>query len=446
MKKFLALALALCLFAGVMVGCGGASSSVVSSTAGNAGSTASAAEGDVELSISWWGGDGRHDATLAALEAYTAANPNISFKPNYGAWTGWEDSMSTALYAGSAQDINQVNWNWIYNYDNGGETFLDLNEYADYIDLTQFDAAALEQCTVNGRLTTIPVALTGRIFYWNESTFEQAGIATPTSYEELLAAGKAFKENLGDEYYPLAMGELDRMIFMVWALECQYGKTWVENNELQYTEEEIAYGLNLLTELEEAHVIPTIQTLAGDGAESLDKNPKWMDGRYAGIFEWDSSASKFASALSEGQNFVVGDYLTGFGEHKGGFTKVSLGFSITSTAKNPVEAAKVINFLLNEEEGVKIMGSERGIPLSTAALEICNANDLLNPIVAEANEKVLAWNSFALDPTFEDATLKSSDGVYYDVMSGVSYGDYTAEDAAVILMDGINGVLAANAG
>ena len=46
--------------------------------------------------------------------------------------------------------------------------------------------------------------------------------------------------------------------------------------------------------------IPTVSTILGDGAESLDKNPKWMEGKYAGIFKWDSSATKFGGALNEG--------------------------------------------------------------------------------------------------------------------------------------------------
>lgn len=396
----------------------------------------------VELSISWWGGDSRHEATQKAVAAFTEANPDITVTTNYGAWTGWEDAMSTAFYAGTAQDVDQTNWNWLFSYDSDGKTFVDLNTLSDFIDLTQFDEASLAQCTVDGRLTAIPVSMTGRIFFWNETTFEAAGIEIPKTFDELLAAGETFKTVLGDDYYPMAMNELDRTIFMVWALECKYGKPWVENNELQYTTEEIAEGLALLTQLEEAHVLPTIQTLAGDGAESLDKNPKWMDGKYAGIFEWDSSATKFGSALNEGQSFIVGDYLTGFGDHKGGFTKVSLGFSIVQTCEHPEQAAQLLNFLLNEDEGIRAMGSERGIPLSKKALALCTEENLLNPLVAEANGKVLDWCSYPLDPTFEDAKLKASDGVYFDVMAGLSYGDYDNAEATDILIEGINEVLA----
>lgn len=410
-------------------------------TAGSETGAAAENDGSYEactLTISWWGGDARHEATLAAIDAFKEKYPGIEVEATYGAWSGWEDSMATMFATQTAPDINQVNWNWLEAYSADGSAFLDLNQVSDVFDLSQYEQSALEQCVVAGELQAVPVSMTGRIFYWNKATFDKAGIETPKTLEELMAAGETFKNTLGDDFYPLSLGEYDRMILMVYYLESVYGKAWVENGELQYTAEEIQKGLEFIQSLEDAHVTPSIQTITGDGAESLDKNPKWMNGTYAGIFEWDSSASKFSASLEEGQEFVVGDYLQDMGDYQGGYSKVSLGFAISETCEHPKEAAMLLNFLLNEDEGTTIMASERGIPLSKAALANCQAQGLLNETVAEANGKVLAWVDYPLDPKFEAAALKSSDGVYYDVMAGLSYQDYSVEEAAEILIDGIN--------
>ncbi len=401
------------------------------------------ADGKTVITFSWWGGDSRHEATIAAVDKFMELNPDIEVKTNYGAWDGWEEKMATGFATGTGSDVTQINWNWLTSFSSDGSVFADLNQYSDIIDLTQFDQTKLDLCTVADKLQAIPVSMTGRILYWNKTTFDKAGIEVPTTLADLKAAGETFKTALGDEYYPLALGEYDRMIFMVSYLESVYGKNWVEDGKLQYTEAEVKEGLEFIQSLEDSHVIPSIETITGDGADSLDKNPKWMGGIYAGIFEWDSSASKFQSALNEGQEFVVGDYLTDLGEYQGGFTKVSLGFAISESAANKEACAKLINFLLNEEEGIKIMASERGIPLSTAALKICTDNDLLDATVAEANGKILAWTKFSLDPTFEDAKLKNNpDGTYYDAMQGLSYGDYSVDEATTTLIDGVNAVLA----
>jgi len=396
------------------------------------------------LTFSWWGGDARHEATQAAVAAFTEAT-GVPVENTYSAWSGWEDKMSQYFASDSAFDVNQVNWNWLFSFvdGEGKSKMYDLNQVADVIDLTQFADAALAQCTVNGELLAIPVSMTGRIFYWNETTWQKAGLETPKTLAELMAAGQIFAEKLGDEYYPLALGTYDKMILMVHYLECKYGTDWVTDNKMNYTVEQIAEGVQFIQDLEDAHVIPSAETLIGDGADSLDKNPKWMDGVYAGIWEWDSSASKFGAALSEGQNFVVGEYFSDIGEFQGGFTKVSLALCIANSAADKKTAAQLIEFLLNSDEGARLMNSQRGIPLSAKANALCQAEGLLDPMVAEANGKVIAWCKNGLDPQFEAAALKNSDGVYADAFDGLSYGDYSVEEAAEVLVEGINEVLGA---
>ena len=55
----------------------------------------------------------------------------------------------------------------------------------------------------------------------------------------------------------------------------------------------------------------------------------------------------------------------------------------------------------------------------------------------------MAWCKNALDPQFEAAALKNNDGVYADAFEGLSYGDYSIEEAADALIEGINEVLGA---
>ena len=288
--------------------------------------------------------------------------------------------------------------------------------------------------------------MTGRIFYWNMNTFKQAGIEeVPTTYDDLIAAGKAFQEKLGNDYYPLAIGQYDRMILMTFYLESKYGKAWVENNECQYTEEEVVDGLNFIKSLEDNHVIPPRPTMIAAGFDSIDKSQEWIDGKYAGILEWDSSANKYQAALADNSGFTVGEEIKFGDKANGGFSKVSMGMAITTSCQHPVEAAALINFLWNGE-GAAIMGSECGIPASAAGLAAAQAADAVKPLVLEANTKVLAFVDMPLDPYFESSKLKdTTDGVYTDVFDGFSYGDYDAEEAAQILLDGVSSVLSANA-
>ena len=200
------------------------------------------------LTISWWGGDSRHTATQAAVDAFMKAYPGITVETTYSAWDGWEEKMATAFAVpvGTAQDVNQINWNWITQYDSDGTTFLNLNDYASVIDLSQVDEKYLSMCEASdGSLAGLPISMTGRIFYWDKTTFDEVGCEIPTTLAALKDCGEKFKA-YGDDYYPLALGEYDRMILMVYYLESVYGTDWVTGDTLNYTKDQIVEGLEFI--------------------------------------------------------------------------------------------------------------------------------------------------------------------------------------------------------
>lgn len=449
-KKVMSLALA-SMMALSVAACGGSTSGTESTDAASKDASASAdasssdSQEPVEIKFSWWGGDSRHEATEAAVAAFMEKYPYITVTTEYGAWSGWEEKQALNIMGGNAADVMQINWNWIESYSGNGTNFANLEDYADVLDLTQFPEDSLELCKADGKLMAVPVALTGRLFYWNKTTFDEVGVDIPTDEESLFAAGEAFKA-YDEDYYPLALGEYDRMLFLVYYLESVYGKAWVEDGQVQYTADEIAEGMEFINKLEDGHVIPTLAVINGDMADSLDKNAKWIDGKYAGIYEWDSSASKFQKAVAEstnkpGQEFVIGEFLK-FGDYNGGFTKISMGLAVSATSEHPKEAAMLINYLLNDPEGVEICGTERGIPCSAAALAVLDEKGLGDDIVKEANSKVLAYSKFPLDSKFEHNDLKANpDGVYYKVFGKLSTHDYDAAQAAQALLDGVNETL-----
>lgn len=441
MRKSIKKAMSLALVAAMtlsLAACGGSSGGGASS----GGSSGGSGDGQVELKFSWWGGDSRHEATEKAIAAFMEKYPNITVTAEYGAWSGWEEKQALNIMGGNAADVMQINWNWIESYSGNGTNFANLEDYSDVLDLTQFPSESLELCKADGKLMAVPVALTGRLFYWNKTTFDEVGVAIPTDEASLLAAGQAFAAHDPD-YYPLALGEYDRMIFMVYYLESIYGKPWVQDGQIQYSAEEVQGAMEFIKKLEDSHVIPTLAVLNGDMADSIDKNAKWIDGKYAGILEWDSSASKFEQAVEEstnkpGQEFVIGDFIK-FGDYDGGFTKISMGLSVAASSAHPKEAAMLINFLLNDPEGVEICSTERGIPCSAAAVAVLNEKGLGNELVKEANAKVLGYSKFPLDTKFEHNDLKANpDGIYYKVFGKFSSGDSDAAKAAEDLIKGVN--------
>ena len=435
--------------AGLLAACGGSSNAGSTATSTAASSAAASVAGlssdPVTLTMSWWGGESRHNAYQEAIKAFSAEHSTITVNPTFAAWSGWEDTMSTKFAGGVAEDVCQINWNWLYNYSKNGQTFIDLNSVSEYLDLTQWDEAKLAACNVANAQQCVPVSMTGRIFYWNKTTFDKAGISFPTTLDELMAAGKTFQEKLGDDYYPLHLGAYDRMILMVFYLESKYGKDWADpvTSTLNYTEDEIAEGLAFIKSLVDNHVMMNLKTYYSANSDTAThQSNEWITGKIAGIFEWDSAASKYSSALDDSNKdgFTVGEEIK-FGDNNGGFSKVSMGLAITKTCKNVAEAATLINFLLNEEKGASIMGSECGIPASKAGLKFAQDAGAVKDLVAEANAKVMAFTTNKLDPLFENNDLKASGtGIYQEVFDNIDYGDQTPEEAVETLLDGMESV------
>ena len=434
--------------AGLLAACGGSNGAASSSAAASsaAASVAGPSTDPVTLTMSWWGGESRHNAYQEAIKEFQTEHSNITVNPTFAAWSGWEDTMSTKFAGGVAEDVCQINWNWLYNYSANAQTFLDLNSVSDYLDLTQWDDAKLTACNVANSQQCVPVSMTGRIFFWNMTTFNKAGITEcPKTLDDLMNAGKTFQEKLGDDYYPLHLGAYDRMILMVFYLESKYGKDWADptTSTLNYSSDEIAEGIDFIKSLVDGHVIMSLPTYYGsNGDNAAHQSNEWITGKLAGCFEWDSSATKYQDALDDDNKagFIVGDEIK-FGDYNGGFSKVSMGLAITKTCKTPAEAAMLINFLLNEEKGASIMGSECGIPASKAGLAAAQAAGKIKDLVAEANGKVMDFVSCQLDPLFEASDLKATGtGTYQEVFDTLDYDNAAGADLVGTLLDGMEAV------
>lgn len=450
MKRVVSMALAVSMAASLTACGGGAAKEApkadASKAEGTGAAAADSASGDgeeVTIRFSWWGGDSRHVATQAAVDAFMKKYPNIKVECEYGAWDGWTEKCATQLNGGTAPDLMQVNWNWLYQFSGDGSTFADINSLTD-IDLSGFPEKIVDQCVVAGKLQAVPISVTGKCFFWNKTTFEKAGLETPKTMDDLLNAGAVFRGKLGDEYYPLAMYQYERMLLMLYYLEAKYGKEWVVDGAVNYTADEVKDGLDWVCSLEDAHVLPKIELLLGDGATILEKNSKWANGTYAGFYEWDSANTKFQEALEEGQEFVLGDFITGIGDTEAGLTKISQCFAITEASEHKKEAAMLLDFLMNDPEGVELCGLERGIVVNDTAKDILVAKDMLSGLTYEANQAVLKVANFTFDPNFENSELKDTTGVYYEVFENISADHSTTGDMAQYLIEEIERVQAEN--
>lgn len=146
------------------------------------------------LRFSWWGGDDRHEATLAAIKLWEQKHPDITITPEYGGWDGWTEKVSSQISGGTAPDVMQINYDWLVSLSPDGGGFYDLGLLTDRLDLSAFDDEVLSFGRMNGKLNAVTVSVSGRGLFYNSDTFRKCGVSYPETWSELLALGEKMSE------------------------------------------------------------------------------------------------------------------------------------------------------------------------------------------------------------------------------------------------------------
>ncbi|TNB48712.1 carbohydrate ABC transporter substrate-binding protein [Martelella lutilitoris] len=396
-----------------------------------------------DLRMSWWGGDSRHLATQEALK-YCGEKLGHSISPEFTGWSGHQEKITTQLAGGTEADIMQINWPWLPLFTPTGEGFADLNEFADIIDLSQWTDTELATPTVNGHLQGLPLSITGRLPWFNQTTFEKAGLSIPTTWDELEEAGKVFKEKLGDDYYPYeATGTdgLDARLLMTAYLTQKTGKTMIdpETLEFNYTMDELVDALEMYKRYTDEGVIIPWPKVAAGGNLVLHENPAWADGHIAGTYQWDTVYFKISDPLQEGQVLVPSKILLAEGATNDGvYRKPSMLFSISRNSDNQEAAAEVVNCLLNDGGAIDILGTTRGIPASKKAFDQLTAEGAIEQEQIDAHQIILDATGPTISPYFEHPQIASAIG---DTLEEFAYGQIDAETAADDIIYNVDEVL-----
>lgn len=386
-----------------------------------------------ELRFSWWGGNSRHEATNAAVDVYENASGDV-VKTEYTGWGGHLERLTTQIAGKTEPDLMQTNWNWLPIFSPTGDGFRNLRDFSAQLDLSQFDESALTLGTIDGKLNSLPVSMAARIFYFNETVWADAGLDFPTTWDELMAAGPVFKDTLGDKYFPLVLEGRDVIAMNRSYMVQKYGIPMIdeENRTFAYSEDQMVEFFQLYADMVENHVTPSSKYIASFGAANLYEHKPWINGEWAGLYMWNSAINKYGNNLQPPMTLALGDYPVLDGaESSGLFYKPGLMFSISKNSDQPEKAAELLNFLLNEQEGIEVMGLQRGVPLNNYARQVLTDNGTLNNSDLSVSGLALINELPKKVPTsghFENPQLVA---LFQENIEQMDHGQKTVEEAAM---------------
>lgn len=393
-----------------------------------------------DLRMSWWGGDSRHEATQAALKI-CGEKYGHTISPEFTGFDGHFERLATQIAGGTEPDIMQVNWPWLPIFSNDGSRFADLSELSEIIDLSNWSADQLASGTMNGKLNGLPVSTTARLFAFNTTAWERAGLPLPTTWDELVAAGPVFRDKLGPDHFPFEASHLDATLIVLLYGTQMTGRSLIDatTNKVAWSAEELTTAIEFYQKLVDNHVVPSQEAVAAAGNVPLEENANWTEGRLGGTYQWDTTYEKIGTPMAEGEKLVYTGMLSLDDQKTQGiYRKPSMVFAISANTKYPEAAAQILNCLMNEETGVTALGSTRGIPASTAARELLMAGGKIETVQIEAQNRVLEGEGPTISPFLEHPDVRS---VMIDALEMFAYGKIDAATAAEEMLIGIEAVL-----
>src|SRR5690554_4267235 len=134
---------------------------------------------DVELRMTWWGSQERHDKTLAAIELFEQKYPYVTITGEYSGFDGYFDKLNTQLAAGNAPDLIQMGGNVKEYVDR--DALLDLQPYVGtLLNTDELKSNFVKEATFDGKYYGVTLGVSQPGFLYNSEMFKKAGVTVPT--------------------------------------------------------------------------------------------------------------------------------------------------------------------------------------------------------------------------------------------------------------------------
>ncbi|MCL2277342.1 MAG: ABC transporter substrate-binding protein [Treponema sp.] len=423
--------------------------SMVFAGGGNQQATATQQESNV-VRWSFWGGEGRirnyqltNDIFLSETGIVIAGEPAPGTDQHF-------NKFLTTFRGGGAADIIQLGG---YFSNLGGinddgrnvpelrDMLLPLDQFvrSGVLNISNVDKAALDAGTRNGVLYAISAGTNMPALVYNKSMLQRVGAPLPNvamTWAEFDTWLRAVQARLPANTYAMTDNgatTTGSVFFGYWAGDNQT-PMW-DGTRTQLTAAIVERYFTLWAGWRAAGVIPPAAT-AADFAETNEATSSLVAGRTALSFIWSNQLNGYQNAMQDELDLIM---LPNAAVTNGLWAQMSQMMAINVNSKNPVNAARYLNFRLNDPRVWAIMGTDPGVPVTPVTRAAIPSNPVTNKIVAYLD--VAGKHSSPPNPNMPGDTEWNS-GLYL-IYQNNAFGRITNAQAAQQVMDLINRLAAA---
>lgn len=436
-----------------LAACGGSNTASTSTAAGAVTSEAAAdsnISGEKKLTVTWWGNQTRNERTISTLNLYAEQNAGVTFDPQVAEWADYWNKLATASAGKALPDIIQMDYKYLDQYIKNGL----LTDLTPYVEDGTLDVSNIDEGILNagkgsdGGLYAICIGENAPALVYNKTLLDENGITVKDNMtvDEFKALCKEVYEKTGyksNYYYNQGENNLEYVLRAKDITLFENGKLGAAsaddfNQYFGVFEDGIKEGWMLSASSFAERNIGTIEqdplVYGSDPA-----NRSWC------TFLWTNSLSAIQAAAPEGMELGITTWPSDDAK-KSNYLKPGQFFCVSSDSKDPVEAAKVIDFFTNSVDANKILLAERGVPASTVVA------DAIAPDLDAGTQSGMTFIKNVIAPNCSQINVAPPEGtsevvnLLKQLEEQLCYGQITAQEASEQFFTQGNAFLAAKAG
>ncbi|MDA1362522.1 extracellular solute-binding protein [Glycomyces luteolus] len=326
----------------------------------------------VELRLTWWGSDTRAELTEQAIAAFEAEHANITVKGEFKDWSGYWDALATTTAADDSPDVLQMDEQYLASYGSRG-ALLDLGTAGEFLSTDGIEPSVLETGRLDGVQYAMPIGVAVLSCVVNQDLFDQYGVSLPDgntwTWDDYAALAASLTEASGGAINGSGLSGSDNGSIRYWS-RLHGGELFGEDSKVVLDPQTLAaqweYWLDMIASGACESAAQMVEGMnAGIGGDGMST------GKIAMGFLFNTQITAMREASGANMQLVK---MPGSGEVDANYFKPSMYWSVSSQSEHPAEAALFVDFLVNSTAAADIIGTERGIPSNTAALEHITAD------------------------------------------------------------------------
>lgn len=344
------------------------------------------AGGTVTLRYFFWGDSVRADLINKCIAVFERAHPKIKVKSSFASFDSFWPKLSTAAAGGNPPDVMHIDYAWIRTLGEHG-VLADLNAHTGpgkEIDASTLVTSLRTAGMVEDRRVALPLSHNTVSVQYDAEVWAQAGARAPRArmgWDAFMAEALKVTRHTGRKQFGMDNPGQNYMGVETWMRQ-QGLQMWTERGELGFGRDDMSRYLGLVDGWRREGA------LAGPDVvpESLPGFPIGTR-RVSSNLEWDNQVG--GRSTMRGSKLSLG--IVPSDTHRSGIY-AKPGMLLSAAAKSPYvgEAAQFIDFMINDRQAAKILGTNIGMPPTTSQEGAAEVTDPAVRQVQEYEKKVAA--------------------------------------------------------